>query len=84
MHSQVYFQFRNYKKFYVNYDNFLHIFSEISTVYVQAFCGLEPLSEFLNKPIPNKYFPQKNKGRGIITQEVVNDSYIFDPIKKGS
>ena len=42
--------------------------------------GWEPLCKFLGKPIPNKEFPHRNK-QGSITDEIVENSYIFDPIK---
>ena len=42
--------------------------------------GWKPLCEFLSKPIPDQDFPHRNKG-GSITQEIVDHSYIFQPIK---
>ena len=43
--------------------------------------GWEPLCKFLDKPIPIEEFPHKNKGASI-SDEIVQESYIFDPIKK--
>ena len=43
--------------------------------------GWKPLCEFLGKPIPDQPFPHKNKGASV-TDEIVDNSYIFDPIKK--
>jgi len=43
--------------------------------------GWEPLCKFLGKPIPSEEFPHKNKGASI-TDEIIDDSYIFEPIKR--
>jgi len=41
--------------------------------------GWKPLCDFLGVPVPKVEYPHRNKG-GSITDEIVNTSYIFDPI----
>ena len=41
--------------------------------------GWKPLCEFLGVPVPKVEYPHRNKG-GSITDEIVNTSYIFEPI----